>query len=402
MYKIWFSSESFAEFVIDNTVLGDIDDEEINWSKIYKSDLNNPKEFHKIPDHIKEILYLDAPDLIVEENGEPILSIEISSESGTGHNVFQRFGRIAAAVENEVPTLYIYPREKYVTRQNGKRWDKLNPIIFKALENVMRIYDFPALLFYFPNIYPEIPETGDGLRYDDDYEGCPDKNEEEIQSFFEIVSHIVEHGRDYNQNIKILNHRLIQKRLDWMQEQFVERGGYEREWSPITSTTEVSTESLISYLSEFAPNNYEFSEFLLSREKTIIYQVNAKLRGDPYAGNLVGIDFLKTRIGKTCEDRDVNLVIAWGPLNYDEDNQNISVTNDNSEGIDSFIEEVSKVNDNFILDHDKFSDIDSENIPRYYMQIRHGTKYSLKKMIRMFGHYADAILFGDGALWREG
>ena len=61
-----------------------------------------------MPDHIRRILYLDAPDLIVEHNNEPIFSIEITTEAGTGHNAFQRFSRIAASVENSVPAFYIY------------------------------------------------------------------------------------------------------------------------------------------------------------------------------------------------------------------------------------------------------------------------------------------------------
>ena len=51
-----------------------------------------------------KILYLDAPDLIVEKDNEPIFSIEVTTEAGTGHNAFQRFARIAASVENCVPS----------------------------------------------------------------------------------------------------------------------------------------------------------------------------------------------------------------------------------------------------------------------------------------------------------
>ena len=39
---------------------------------------NKAKNFHSLPDHIKQILYLDAPDLIVELDTEPIFSIDVS------------------------------------------------------------------------------------------------------------------------------------------------------------------------------------------------------------------------------------------------------------------------------------------------------------------------------------
>ena len=99
-FRIWYSTEPFADFVIANTEL-------INKTfvkkKMYESDANNAKNFHTMPDHIKKILYLDAPDLIVEIDHEPIFSVEVSPEAGTGHNAFQRCARLAASVENNVP-----------------------------------------------------------------------------------------------------------------------------------------------------------------------------------------------------------------------------------------------------------------------------------------------------------
>ena len=86
---------------------------------MYKSDANNAKNLHSLPDHIKQILYLDAPDLIIELNSEPIFSIEVSTEAETGHNAFQRFARLAASVENNVPAFYIYPEAVIIKRQNS-------------------------------------------------------------------------------------------------------------------------------------------------------------------------------------------------------------------------------------------------------------------------------------------
>ena len=88
MYRIWYSTESFADYVIDHTILSS---KEVKKSKIHESDASKPRDFHKVPDHIRKILYLDAPDLIIEYDNEPILSVEISAEAGTGHNSFQRF-----------------------------------------------------------------------------------------------------------------------------------------------------------------------------------------------------------------------------------------------------------------------------------------------------------------------
>ena len=62
-YRIWYSTESFADYIIANT---DLTNKTYVKKKMYESDANNGKNFHAMPDHIKQILYLDAPDLIVE------------------------------------------------------------------------------------------------------------------------------------------------------------------------------------------------------------------------------------------------------------------------------------------------------------------------------------------------
>ena len=36
------------------------------------------------------------------------------------------------------------------------------------------------------------------------------------------------------------------------------------------------------------------------------------------------------------------------------------------------------------------------------MQVRYGSTYSKVKHIRVYSYFSDAILFPDGALWRDG
>lgn len=123
-YRIWYSTESFADYIINFTKLKQ---KQLTKNKMYESDANNSKHFHTMPDHIKKILYLDAPDLIVEIDHEPIFSVEVSTEAGTGHNAFQRFARLAASVENNVPAFYIYPEAVIIARKNVlPKWDKIN------------------------------------------------------------------------------------------------------------------------------------------------------------------------------------------------------------------------------------------------------------------------------------
>lgn len=415
-YRIWYSTESFADYIIDNT---NLKYESTIKRKIYESDANNATNFHKLPDHIKKILYLDAPDLIVEYNLEPIFSIEVTTEAGTGHNAFQRFARIAAAVENNVPAIYIYPEAAIITREhNGGsiKWDSINPLIFLALKRIRSIYKIPALLYYYPSYYVEFPEAGGspnqakkGLKTDKDiikYSGCPDSKDSQMKKMFAVLNLIIEEtnrkgiikGRE-----ELLSRREIMEHIDWMDNQFYLKKIID-EMSPITATTIIDTQYLLNHLKKYSKDK---SELLASREKTVIYQVNAKFRGDPYPGALAALDYLLCREGKTFEERKYNLVLCWGTIALQEPIQNFEIINNDYPrvktiaSVNDFVEEVQKSSSKNLLNLD-YKEIKKKGIPRYYMQVRYGSMFSKNKHIRIYSYFADAILFRDGALWREG
>ena len=153
-WRVWHSARSFAEYVIDNSILAS-QKESIEFRQLQESDASKSGGFHKVPDHIKKILYLDAADVIIEYNSNPIICIEETKEAGTGHNAFQRFARIAAAAENGVPALYLQPEAVIIDRVSKKKgktivntkWDSINPLIFQAYHSVMEIFKIPALVY---------------------------------------------------------------------------------------------------------------------------------------------------------------------------------------------------------------------------------------------------------------
>lgn len=410
-FRAWYSTESFADYIIDNTALSQYP---VVKSQMYESDASKPKNFHKIPDHIKKILYLDAPDLIVEYNTEPIFSIEITTEAGTGHNAFQRFARIAAAVENDVPAIYIYPEAAIISRRNKNKekgdiikWDNINPLIFRAMDRIMSIYRIPALLFYYPSDYNEYPNNpidspnygNKGLKMDTQkikYAGCPEHTDVNMIRLFDVLNRIIEETiskgvipsrQSLLSKIEVMNHK------DWMLKEFNKKDNGE-ESSPITATIKIKTEYLLKYLSKFS--EYK-SELLASREETIIYQVAAKFRGDPYPGALAALDYLTTREGKTFEERKYNLVLCWGKVKLDDEN----LIFENAEAsVNDFVTDVQSCMKKSLLSKN-YNELSDFEIPRYYMQVRYGSTYSKAKHIRVYSYFADAILFKDGALWRD-
>lgn len=407
-FRIWYSTEPFADFVIDHT---DLRNKSFVKKKMYESDANNAKNFHTMPDHIKKILYLDAPDLIVEIDHEPIFSVEVSTEAGTGHNAFQRFARLAASVENNVPAFYIYPEAAIITRQNTPpKWDKINPLVFKALDDVMSIYKIPALLYYYPSDYRTHPvastssnQLSKGILHDPNrnYSGSPLGTDSEMTSMFNAMNEIIavfeRHGVVKGRE-KLLSNRTVIARRTFMNQEYTNKGGH-LNMSPLSATIKIPTQYLLNYLSQFENANYSIGELLRSRDETIIYKVNAAFRGDPYPGALAAIDYLICREGKSFEERRYNLILAWSDINVDDTNQTISLPGTKGK-VDDFVKAVQASESKNILSKD-YADIANHEIPRYYMQVRYGSTYSKVKHIRVFSYFADAILFPDGALWRD-
>lgn len=408
-YRIWYSTESFADYIIGNT---NLQSKSFTKKKMYESDANNAKNFHTMPDHIKKILYLDAPDIIVEINSEPIFSIEVSTEAGTGHNAFQRFARLAASVENNVPAFYIYPEAAIITRQNTPpSWDRINPLVFKALDDVMSIYKIPALLYYFPSDFrghinsattaPNLVTKG--LKFDSNrqFAGSPDSTDSEMQKMFLAINEIievVENDGVINGREKLLSKRTLLDRKNFMQSEYASKGG-NINMSPLSATIKIPTEYLLNYLSDFENSDYKIGELLRSRQETIVYKIDAAFRGDPYPGALAAIDYLACREGKSFEERKYNLVLAWGEFSVDEQNKTIVLGGTKSD-VNDFVDAV-KASENKNLLTKNYSDLLSSEIPRYYMQVRYGSTFSKVKHIRVFSYFADAILFPNGSLWRD-
>lgn len=407
-YRVWYSTESFADYIIAHT---DLRNKNVIKKKLYESDANNSRNFHTLPDHIKKILYLDAPDLIVELDSEPIFSVEVSTEAGTGHNSFQRFARLAASVENGVPAFYIYPEATIISRQKSpSKWDRINPLVFKAMDDAMNIYSIPALFYYFPSDYRTHPNAAQaphlntkGLKFDSNrnYAGSPDHQDGEMQLMFQAVNEIISvmeisgvvKGRD-----KLLSKRTISTRKGFMQREYVTKGG-NANFSPLSATVKIPTEYLLNYLSQYEGGGYNIGELLRSREETIIYKVDAKFRGDPYPGALAAIDYLLCREGKTFEERKYNLVMCWGDFVVDDARKTFTLSGVDKT-INDFIDAVKASETKNLLTKD-YAHIPNYEIPRYYMQVRYGSTYSKVKHIRVYSYFADAIVFPDGALWRD-
>jgi hypothetical protein len=87
---------------------------------------------------VKKVLAYDRPDIVLLDNQTPILVIEETVEVPSGHNVGQRFARLAAAAENGVPSVYFgpYVAKKHGGATAGPRY--MNVRLFHALDAMVR------------------------------------------------------------------------------------------------------------------------------------------------------------------------------------------------------------------------------------------------------------------------
>jgi len=88
---------------------------------------------------VSRVLSYDRPDIVLIDGEQPILSIEETIEVPSGHNVGQRFARLAAASEASVPALYFgpYVAKKHGGKTAGPRYVNLR--LFKALDRMIEI-----------------------------------------------------------------------------------------------------------------------------------------------------------------------------------------------------------------------------------------------------------------------
>jgi hypothetical protein len=183
-----------------------------------------------------------------------------------------------------------------------------------------------------------------------------------------------------------------------MQNEFAAKGG-NNNMSPLTATIKVPTDYILNYLKTYESSSYKIGELLRSRKETIIYKVDAGFRGDPYPGALAAIDYLLCREGKTFEDREYNLVMAWSDVVVDKKKKTIILKGTKGK-IKDFVSAVKSSESKNLLTK-TYTQLKHSEIPRYYMQVRYGSMFSKVKHIRVFSYFADAILFPDGALWRD-
>lgn len=137
MFEIWSDNALEADWFqsLDSRFLG---------AKIHEI-----KGRGKNPAIIESLVAYDRPDIILLKSGEPVLVVEKTREVPTGHNVGQRFARLARAAEHGVPSLFFLP---FDARKHGKHSSicSLNTRLIRALLKMGALHEIDVLPVNWP------------------------------------------------------------------------------------------------------------------------------------------------------------------------------------------------------------------------------------------------------------
>ena len=219
---------------------------------------------------VSRVLSYDRPDIVLIDGDQPILSIEETIEVPSGHNVGQRFARLAAASEASVPALYFgpYVAKKHGGKTAGPRYVNLR--LFKALDRMIEITGGAVLTLNWP-----VDENFE-IRRDPQKDNYVREfmklflDEYEVVGFNQINNSIL--GSDFFK-------QAIERRTEFIETSIRRKDDYEK---PPNSV-------------EILSRNDFYKRFHINSnsKEILVYKVGMKkIRSDPYTGMAMLYDYL--------------------------------------------------------------------------------------------------------------
>ncbi len=212
---------------------------------------------------LAKVLAYDRPDIVLLDEGEPILVIEKTIEVPSGHNVGQRFARLAAAAQERVPTIYFgpYAAFKHGGETAGPRF--MNLRLFKSIDYMNEIEDSAVMTVRWP--------------VDKDYEIVLDNSKDVrmvafMSLFFDLYDELGVPGMTHKLRTSSFETEQEAERSEFIYEEVTNPQQYDCPPPSLILTT------ASAYSTPPLPTD-------LFGEKVAIYKVGMKaLRSDPYTG----------------------------------------------------------------------------------------------------------------------
>lgn len=239
---------------------------------------------------IQNILAYDRPDIVLLDDNTPILVVEETVEVPSGHNVGQRFARIAAAAECGVPCLYFgpYVAKKHGGRTAGPRY--MNVRLFHAIDAMIRTTNTAITTINWP--------------VDDHHEVRRDRDKDRdvrvyIQTF---INAYLEHGMERINRVLLSSHvhrRMIAERDAFVASSIRRPEQYDGPPSSVELLQIAEFKRRHRCAVENLPNG---------KEEVVLYNVGmTNIRSDPYTGMAMLYKYLY------IVERPLRTLVLWFP-----------------------------------------------------------------------------------------
>lgn len=234
------------------------------------------------------VLAYDRPDIVLLDDGRPILVVERTIEVPSGHNVGQRFARLAAAAQRRVPTVYFGPYAAYKHGGDTQGPRYMNLRLFQAIDALNQMEDAAVVTIRWP--------------VDGDYEIVRDAaKDQRMRAFMDVFFDLY---REFG--VPNMTHSLRTSPFEHQQEQ--ERAHFIATEVARPEQYDVPPSSVVLTVGSSRTNPPLPPE--LHGQPVAIYQVGMRnLRSDPYTGMALLYSYLY------CGgmNRPIRKLILWFP-----------------------------------------------------------------------------------------
>ncbi|MCG3776676.1 MAG: hypothetical protein JW395_3536 [Nitrospira sp.] len=353
---------------------------------------NNSDAFVRLPSYVRDILYLDKPDLILSAcvdgiHERPLLSLDFAMCTPQYQHALQRFSRMVASVTNGCPSAIVFPMNKAENSGSGTTYHRSQALEFGAVR-LMDIYRTPAVIF-------DWPDSSGVLETDPTFSGYPPLSSPQMgllkQFILEAISSFS--SSDYlgalNRSDVVVDatHRMRARAYSGSYPTIAAPGGGATGKTSQSKLTLKPTTDVLDEVSHLSKRHHamlkDLPPFIRNREKSLAFYPTriVKHAGDPYVGMLAYYDIAFCRLGTHTRDRKYNLVADCRTVPMSELEDSLNQFNKN---ICPFRE--SAFND-----------------PGFYSyHLKNGCREVKAKPLRIYGELVDFMIFGDGCLYSVG
>lgn len=358
---------------------------------------NASREFARLPEKLRRLLFFAKPDLVVTiDDGRrpiaPVFALDVTEHVAARDHWIQRFPNLVGCAQESVPGAFVAPRDM---PNRAKFPGKTDPFFFFAYDRVMEIHNTPMYIAEWPST------NGADLDPDPIWPDLPPANSsgmKRVLEFFDLVFDAAIKGADLHALSR--DRLIVELRQDLRSSAYAkvpQVQDFKRLSVNMPNNRLLSRLEFVAWLKargltlpanlpdriEKRTKNLVFTPMLTGtvaeRRAALMKRIHDK-GGDPYTQQPLVFDYLFCRLGPTTVERDANVVIDLSVLKFSD--------------FSSYVTSVWKASP---LGKNSLAVIGAD-LPVYTLHLREGISQVLKNFVRLYAWVADIIVFEDGII----